>query len=339
MQYKVFTATYRKADGALDGVEPLVEQVLGEWCSTYYNPQIGRESLITHEHNRDKLVPTAEVLVKDIKSLLGDYAPETRAIYKGIRSFVEQFLSSSFKDLFTPISKMDHPESWEVFNSVTNEEHRMAILRLKDFPDQFRTKTTDDWKQYDIDNCRFALAANKVLNMLRGTKALELDLWAISKVYELRLLLNKSCEDLDTWMKYQPFENEELENKYIDHVQGNENLELASNPLLDFDIDYNSAFTIIGKYFMADSLFSLADQHGRQEKLVTAHKAQAIKNAQIWSKDEYKTVQPFTCETYMLPSQQIKVYLEWCKQMGGSSWTEVIFGQPPVYSMNLPDLV
>ena len=140
-------------------------------------------------------------------------------------------------------------------------------------------------------------------------------------------------------MTYQPFENEELENKYISHVQGNENLELASNPTLDFNIDYNSAFTIIGKYFMADMLFALADKLGRQEKLVTVAKARAIKNAQHWAKDEYKTVQPYTCETYMLPSQQIKAHLEWCKQIGDSYWRELKFGQPLVYAINLPDLV
>ena len=351
MEYKVFTGTFRKAEGKLDHVYPFVVQALNQWCSRNYNLEIGRESLIKQQGIQYALVPSAKGLVKEIQSLLGDDALGKKGIYKGIRIYVDQFVSGSFSNLLTPIN-IDDPKSWEVFNSVTNVENRMEILRLKEFSNQFRTNATGTFKEYDVDNCRFALAANKVLNMLRGTKALELDLWVISKVYELRLLQNKSYEDLDTWMKYQPFENEELENKYIEKVKGDESLELGKEEfILSPDMHRNGdALNIVGKYLVSDMLFNLANWFGQQKKLVPVQKARDIEiGREMFKKPGTRKYSPhlkeftpdilYVCETYMLPSQQIKAQVNWSKETGHSAYLERNLGQPVVYAINLPDLV
>ena len=84
--------------------------------------------------------------------------------------------------------------------------------------------------------------------------------------------------------EYQAFENEELENKYIAHVQDNENLELGPYHFLGFadNIDFNNVLNIIGKYMVADMLFSGADKLCRDEKLVTVHNVKALANAEDW---------------------------------------------------------
>ena len=101
---------------------------------------------------------------------------------------------------------------------------------------------------------------------------------------------------------------------------------------------------IVGKYMVSDMLFNLANWFGYQKKLVTVAKTRAIKARQAFDIDSlYKKVHPYLCETYMLPSQQIKAQVEWSKETGHSSYLEYKLGgwidQPPVYVINLPDLI
>ena len=184
-------------------------------------------------------------------------------------------------------------------------KHIKSIKKSIKFPQSIKQNTISNTESY-----RYVRWANLILNYIEKNVLLDIDLWTITKILEIRDINNLDKSDIINWLKFKPFTSINAEKKYLEAIK-NQSVEkiifsthqpVINNPKSDTEY----------KFILSNWIFNFTNQMNKKHKF---HRPKM--------------------KTYLLPSQQLKEHWNWAGSEGPHEKKRKGINIPPIFP--IPD--
>ena len=139
-------------------------------------------------------------------------------------------------------------------------KHIKSIKKSIKFPQSIKQNTISNTESY-----RYVKWANLILNYIEKNVLLDIDLWTITKILEIRDINNLDKSDIINWLKFKPFTSIKAEKKYLEAIK-NQSVEkiifsthqpVINNPKSDTEY----------KFILSDWIFNFTNQMNKKHKV------------------------------------------------------------------------